>query len=74
MPALSFLIETVVIALSLSWFALFGNINFTALGLISVVAIIIKINNKNIKSVIDDAENELSTFDPLLIAIFKLFY
>jgi hypothetical protein len=65
------LIDTVVIALSLSWFALLGNISFTALGLISVVAIIIKISNKNIKSVIDDAENEFSTLDPLLIAIVK---
>ncbi len=37
--------------------------------MMSVVAIIIKISNKNIRSVIADEANDLSTFEPLFIAI-----
>ena len=40
-----------------------------ALGLMSVVAINMKINYRNIKSVIEAADNDLSTFEPRLIAI-----
>ena len=63
------LIDTVVIALSLSWFELFGSISFRALGLMSVVAISRNSSSRNIRSVIDEAEKLLSTFDPCLIAM-----
>lgn len=47
-----------------------GRVNFTALfGLISVVASTKKTNSRNIRSVIDDAENVESTFELLFIAI-----
>lgn len=65
--------DTVVTALSLSMFELLGSISFRALGLISVVAISRNSSSRNIRSVIDDAEKDLSTFDPCLIAIARYF-
>ena len=62
-------IDTVVMALSLSWLELLGNMSFSALGLMSVVAINRKSSSRNIRSVIDDAEKDLSTLEPCLIAI-----
>ena len=59
--------------MSFNWFELFGSISFRALGLISVVAIKRNSSSRNIRSVIDEAENDLSTFDPCLIAITRYF-
>jgi hypothetical protein len=51
-----------------------GRVSFTALfGLISVVAIMKKTNNRKIRSVIDDDENDESIFELRLIAITQLF-
>ena len=61
--------DTWSMALSLSWLELLGNMSFSALGLMSVVAINRKSSSRNIRSVIDDAEKDLSTLEPCLIAI-----
>ena len=51
-----------------------GSVNFTALfGLISVVAIIKKTNNRKIRSVIDEDENDESILELLFIAITHYF-
>ena len=52
-----------------------GNVNLTALlGFISVVAKIKNTNNKKIRSVIDDAENDESTLELRFIAIAQLIF
>ena len=45
-----------------------------AFGLMSVVAISMNSSSRNIRSVIEAAENDLSTFDPCLIAIARYFW
>jgi hypothetical protein len=51
-----------------------GRVSLTALfGLISVVAIMKKTNNKKIRSVIDDDENDESILELRFIAITQLF-
>ncbi len=65
--------ETVVTALSLSWLELLGNMSFRALGLMSVVAINRNNSKRNMRSVMDEAENDLSTLEPCLMAMTNYF-
>lgn len=66
-------IESVIIDGSPSELDDDGRVSLTALlGLISVVAIIKKTNNRKIRSVIDDDENDESILELLFIAIAKL--
>ena len=56
-----------------SWFELLGSISFSALGLISVVEISMNNSSWNIRSVMDEALVDGSTFVPLLIAMIVRF-